>query len=75
MFKEVSLFQRNFIHNLQNILLSRFLLKLEKLSRQGSQVQSPAVSEAGKANLSLGGKKGGKKGKKRLITADILHSG
>lgn len=60
-------------HNLQNILLSMFLLKLEKLSRQGSQVQSPAVSEAGKANLSWGATGG--IGIKYLSTADILHSG
>lgn len=31
-------------------------MKLEKLSRQGFQVQSPAVSEAGKANESLVGR-------------------
>lgn len=47
MFKEDSPFPRNCIHNLQNTLLSRLLLKLEKLSEQGSEVQFPAVSEAG----------------------------
>lgn len=72
MFKEDSPFQRNCIHNLQNTLLSRLLLKLEKLSEQGSKIQFPAVSEAGKSDQIFGG---GGKVKKNLLTANILHTG
>lgn len=58
------------LHNLQNALFSRLLLKPEKLSEQGSKVQILAVSEAGKSDEIFGGEK--KKGKPNLLLLTLF---